>query len=127
VPGNSQSVAKQLIRVIIHQLSNSGIALQLFDSKIENPMVFWQTISNSLVDFSELNPVALIQFLLDDLNENWSLKLARILHNLSAYIQHIPLDLYLSNWGMVVGQLEVFFRKYYTQVKFILKNLIKWI
>jgi hypothetical protein len=49
VPGNSQSAAKQLIRVIIHQLSNSGIALQLFDSKIENPVAFWETISASLM------------------------------------------------------------------------------
>jgi hypothetical protein len=90
--------------------------LQLFDSKIENPVVFWQTISNSLLDFNELNPVALIQSLLDDLTENWTLRLARILHNLSAYIQHIPLDLYLSNWSTVVGQFESFFRRYYTQV-----------
>lgn len=97
-------------------MSGSGIALQLFDSKIENPVVFWQTINSSLLDFNELNPVALIQFLLDDLTENWTLRLARILHNLSAYIQHIPLDLYMSNWSTVVGQFEAFFRRYYTQV-----------
>lgn len=78
-------------------------------------MMFWQTVSNSLLDFNELNPVALIQFLLEDLSENWTLKLARVLHNLSAYVQHIPLDLY--TWSTVVGQLEGFFRRYCTQVK----------
>ncbi|KAI6239067.1 Uncoordinated protein 79 [Aphelenchoides fujianensis] len=116
VPGNSQSVAKQLFRVIIHQLSSSGIALQLFDSKIDNPLVFWQTVCTSLLDFNELNPVALIQCLLDDLMENWTLKLARIFHNLSAYIQHVPLDSYVSNWSTVVGQFEAFYRKYYSQL-----------
>ncbi|KAI6201724.1 Uncoordinated protein 79 [Aphelenchoides besseyi] len=116
VPGNSQSVAKQLFRVIIHQFSTSGIAIQLFDSKIENPLTFWQTICTSLIDFTELSPVALIQYLLDDIMENWTLKLARIFHNLSAYIQHVPLDSYVSNWSTVVTQLEAFFRKYYSQL-----------
>lgn len=76
-----------------------------------------------MLDFNELNPVALIQFLLDDLAENWTLKLARILHNLSAYVQHIPLDLYVSNWSTVVGQLESFFRRYYTQVSLLINSL----
>lgn len=116
IPGNSQSVAKQLIRVMVHQLSNSGIALQLFDSEIEKPLTFWQTISNSLMDFTELNPVALIQCLLEDVMGNWTLRLDRIFHNLSAFISFAPNEMYFSNWQNVVTQLDAFFRRYHSQV-----------
>uniref|UniRef100_A0A1I7SQ44 Uncoordinated protein 79 n=2 Tax=Bursaphelenchus xylophilus TaxID=6326 RepID=A0A1I7SQ44_BURXY len=116
VPGNSQSVAKQLIRVIVHQFSTSGIALQLFDSKIEKPLQFWETICKSLLDFNDLNPIAFIQCLLDDMMNNWSLKLDRIFHNLSAFISFVPLDAHFSNWTSVVGQLDSFFRRYQSQI-----------
>ncbi|CAD5216887.1 unnamed protein product [Bursaphelenchus okinawaensis] len=116
VPGNSQSVAKQLIRVIIHQFSTSGIALQLFDSKIDNPLAFWETICKSLMDFTDLNPIALIQCLFDDLMNNWTLKLDRVFHNLAAFINYVPLDTYFSNWTAVVAQLDAFFRRYQSQI-----------
>uniref|UniRef100_A0A914CGD5 Uncoordinated protein 79 n=1 Tax=Acrobeloides nanus TaxID=290746 RepID=A0A914CGD5_9BILA len=117
VAGNSRSAAKQLIRVILHQLSGSGIALQLFDSKIENLSSFWTTIASSLTDFNELNPVALIQCLLDDISENWPQRLARILHNLAAYIVSVPTDSCMTSWGSVIGLLDSFFRRYHSQVQ----------
>lgn len=48
--------------------------------------------------------------------ENWPQRLARILHNLSAYIVAIPSDIYLNNWANVVNLLDSFFRRYYSQV-----------
>ncbi|KAI1729072.1 cation-channel complex subunit UNC-79 domain-containing protein [Ditylenchus destructor] len=117
VPGNSKSTGKQLIRVILHQLSSSGIALQLFDSKIpRNLNSFWATLSYSLSEFTELNPVSFMQCLLDDVMESWPQKPARILHNLAAYIVNIPNDSYLNNWAAAVGQFDTFFRRYHSQL-----------
>ncbi|CAK5086584.1 unnamed protein product [Meloidogyne enterolobii] len=67
VPGNAKSAAKQLIRIILHQLSGSGIALQLFNLHIQADELysFWSKIALSLVDFTELNPVAFLQNLLE--------------------------------------------------------------
>lgn len=97
-------------------MSTCGIALQLFDSKIDNINAFWSTISYSLMDFNELNPVAFIQTLLEDILEIWPQKLGRILHNLSAYILTVPSDSCLTNWGSVIGLLENFFRRYYSTI-----------
>lgn len=65
VPGNGRSVAKQLLRVVIHQLSNNGICLQLFQHHIKDPGVFWKTIATALFDFPELNSVTVVQILLE--------------------------------------------------------------
>ncbi|CEF65747.1 Protein unc-79 homolog [Strongyloides ratti] len=118
VPGNSRSTAKQLLRVIFHQLSNCGIAYQLFDSKIENPIRFWTTVSFSLTDFNELNPISLINCLLEDLSNDWpqNNRLGRALFNLAAYVQTLPTDNYLNTWSTAVSLLETFFRKYYSSI-----------
>ncbi|KAL3120700.1 hypothetical protein niasHT_007992 [Heterodera trifolii] len=117
VPGNSCSAAKQLIRVIMHQLSSSGIALQLFSMHIQANELnqFWNRIANALADFSELNPVAFIQILLEDMLEAWPLRVTRILHNLAIFIQFILPDAF-ANWALVVGQLEGLFRRLQSQL-----------
>uniref|UniRef100_A0A7E4W212 Protein unc-79 homolog n=1 Tax=Panagrellus redivivus TaxID=6233 RepID=A0A7E4W212_PANRE len=114
VPGNSRSAAKQLLRVTLHQMSACSIALQLFDSKIDKVNSFWQTVNFSLMDFSELNPVALIQCLIEDVLEIWPQKLARILHNLASYITNTPKDTCQTNWSNVVNHLETLFRRYHS-------------
>uniref|UniRef100_A0A183BT47 Protein unc-79 homolog n=1 Tax=Globodera pallida TaxID=36090 RepID=A0A183BT47_GLOPA len=117
VPGNSCSAAKQLIRVILHQLSSSGIALQLFNMPIPANELnqFWNRIANALTDFAELNPVAFAHILLEDLNEAWPVRATRILHNLAIYTQFVPSE-GLANWVAVVGQLEGLFRRMQTQL-----------
>uniref|UniRef100_A0A0N4ZV65 UNC79 n=1 Tax=Parastrongyloides trichosuri TaxID=131310 RepID=A0A0N4ZV65_PARTI len=124
VPGNSRSTAKQLLRVVFHQLSNCGIAFQLFDSKIDNPIFFWTTISFSLTDFHELNPISLISCLLEDLINDWpqNNRLGRVLYNLAAYVQTVPTDSYLNTWSTTVTHLETFFRKYYTNIISVTEN-----
>lgn len=51
----------------MHQLSGSGIALQLFNLHIQATELysFWNKIAQSLLDFNELNPVAFLQNLLE--------------------------------------------------------------
>lgn len=60
--------------------------------------------------------MGLVQCLLDDVMANWTLRLDRILHNLSAFLSFVALDAHLSSWTAVVGQLEAFFRRYHSQV-----------
>uniref|UniRef100_A0A914UX21 Protein unc-79 homolog n=1 Tax=Plectus sambesii TaxID=2011161 RepID=A0A914UX21_9BILA len=112
VPGNSRSVAKQLLRVVIHQLSNNGICLQLFQHHIKDPAIFWKTVATALFDFQEVNAVTVVQILLEDINANWSFRLSRILFNLASYIIYVPNDIYLTVWNTVVGLFDAFFRRY---------------
>uniref|UniRef100_A0A158PBJ8 Protein unc-79 homolog n=1 Tax=Angiostrongylus cantonensis TaxID=6313 RepID=A0A158PBJ8_ANGCA len=65
VPGNCRSVAKQMLRVTLHQLSSSGICMQLFDTPLSRMDSFWKIISLSLADFQELSPVYFIQLLFE--------------------------------------------------------------
>ncbi|VDM97776.1 unnamed protein product [Thelazia callipaeda] len=106
VAGNCRSVAKQLLRVLLHQMSSSGIFLQLFDTNIDRVDQFWSTISFALSDFPELNPVAVIQNLLEDILENWPSRLARILFNLSRYVGYVASDAYLSHWNVIQSQTD---------------------
>ncbi|VDK82310.1 unnamed protein product, partial [Onchocerca ochengi] len=117
VAGNCRSVAKQLLRVLLHQLSSSGIFLQLFDTNIERVNQFWSTISFALADFSELNSVSVIQYLLEDVVEDWPNRLSRILFNLSTYIEHVSPDAYISNWSVVANLLDSFFRQYFSKIQ----------
>nr|CAD2134462.1 unnamed protein product [Meloidogyne enterolobii] len=117
VPGNAKSAAKQLIRIILHQLSGSGIALQLFNLHIQADELysFWSKIALSLVDFTELNPVAFLQNLLEDIADGWPIKVTRILHNLATYIQFVPTEA-LSNWAAVVALIDGLYRRMHTQL-----------
>uniref|UniRef100_A0A1I7VUI5 Protein unc-79-like protein n=1 Tax=Loa loa TaxID=7209 RepID=A0A1I7VUI5_LOALO len=117
VAGNCRSVAKQLIRVLLHQLSSSGIFLQLFDINIERVSQFWSTISFALADFPELNPVSVIQYLLEDILEDWPNRLSRILFNLSTYVEYVSPDAYFSHWNIVTNLLDSFFRQYFSKIQ----------
>uniref|UniRef100_A0A158R5X9 Protein unc-79 homolog n=1 Tax=Syphacia muris TaxID=451379 RepID=A0A158R5X9_9BILA len=117
VPGNCRSVAKQLIRVVLHQMSSSGICLRLFDTNIEDAENFWSTISYALNDFPELNSVAIVQILLEDLLEQWPQRLSRILYNLSIYLSYVSSEVYTANWSAVTVSLDTFFRRLLAQVR----------
>lgn len=117
VAGNCRSVAKQLIRILLHQLSSSGIFLQLFDTNIERVNQFWSTISFALTDFPELNPVSVIQYLLEDILEDWPNRLSRILFNLSTYVEYVSPDAYFSHWSIVTNLLDSFFRQYLSKIQ----------
>ncbi|PAV81415.1 hypothetical protein WR25_22228 [Diploscapter pachys] len=116
VPGNCRSVAKQMLRVTLHQLSSCGICFHLFDTPLSKPAPFWSVISLSLADFPDLSPVYFIQLLLEDLQENWPPKITTIMRNLAAYIVEVPSDSYMNHWNNVIVHMETFFRKYHTQI-----------
>ncbi|CAJ0941967.1 unnamed protein product, partial [Mesorhabditis belari] len=116
VPGNCRSVAKQMIRVVVHQLSSSGIAFQLFDSPLSKDDSFWSTIALSLADFTELSPVYFIQLLLEDIQESWPTRLSAVIRNLANYIVEIPTDSYIVQWSTLATHLDNFFRKYHTVI-----------
>uniref|UniRef100_A0A183J9D2 RUN domain-containing protein n=1 Tax=Soboliphyme baturini TaxID=241478 RepID=A0A183J9D2_9BILA len=68
VPGNCRSVARQFLRVILHQLTPNHLFLPLFQSEVNDPS-FFKTIAKSLVDFQELNPLIAAQYLLQDITD----------------------------------------------------------
>ncbi|KJH47978.1 hypothetical protein DICVIV_05913 [Dictyocaulus viviparus] len=116
VPGNCRSVAKQMLRVTLHQLSSSGICVQLFDTPLPRRDSFWKIISLSLADFQELSPVYFMQLLFEDLSENWLPNLSTTMRNLAAYIVEVPSDAYINHWNTTVTHMESFFRRYHTQI-----------
>ncbi|XGW22675.1 hypothetical protein V3C99_005131 [Haemonchus contortus] len=116
VPGNCRSVAKQMLRVTLHQLSSSGICMQLFDTPLPRRDSFWKGVSISLADFQELSPVYFIQLLFEDLSENWLPHLSTTMRNLAAYIVEVPFDAYINHWSTAIAHMESFFRRYHTQI-----------
>ncbi|KAJ1358034.1 hypothetical protein KIN20_016338 [Parelaphostrongylus tenuis] len=116
VPGNCRSVAKQMLRVTLHQLSSSGICMQLFDTPLSRMDSFWKVISLSLADFQELSPVYFIQLLFEDLSENWLPNLCTTMRNLASYIVEVPSDTYMNHWSTAITHMESFFRRYHTQI-----------
>ncbi|VDN58014.1 unnamed protein product, partial [Dracunculus medinensis] len=126
ISGNSRSVAKQLLRVLLQQMSSSGICLQLFNTNIEDPHTFWPIISFSLADFQELNPVSVIQNLLEDIIDDWPMRLSRILFNLAEYIQHVPADAYFLQWNNVVSMFDTFFRRLLQGSISLVEGFSKW-
>ncbi|KIH57648.1 hypothetical protein ANCDUO_12157 [Ancylostoma duodenale] len=117
VPGNCRSVAKQMLRVTLHQLSSSGICLQLFDTPLSRTDSFWKVVSLSLADFQELSPVYFIQLLFEDLAENWLTQLTTTMRNLAAYVVEVPCDAYINHWSTAITHMESFFRRYHTQTQ----------
>ncbi|GMS88716.1 hypothetical protein PENTCL1PPCAC_10891, partial [Pristionchus entomophagus] len=110
VIANCRSVAKQIMRVILHQLSTSGIALQLFDSPLKRDDPLWSVVAYSLNDFTDLSPVFFMQLLFEDISEEWPSSLSLILRNLSLYIVHVSPDSFLNQWNNLVTAIETFFR-----------------
>ncbi|KAK6037545.1 hypothetical protein COOONC_24950 [Cooperia oncophora] len=149
VPGNCRSVAKQMLRVTLHQLSSSGICMQLFDTPIARTDSFWKIVSLSLADFQELSPVYFIQLLFEvvsaviiglpqflcpvqyftqDLSENWLPRLSTTMRNLAAYIVEVPSDAYINHWSTAITHMESFFRRYHTQSAVsLVDSFCKWL
>ncbi|XP_074099660.1 UNC-79 domain-containing protein isoform X1 [Cotesia typhae] len=120
LPGGAISVAHQFLRCVLHQLAPNGIFVQMFQTHInENTRKqFFKSVTQALVDFNELNPIAPIQLLLETLNNKKSLpveNLPTILHNIACYLDCLPLEAGLgpgaTTWGGLLAQFESFFRR----------------
>ncbi|KRY28928.1 Uncoordinated protein 79 [Trichinella spiralis] len=109
VPSNCRSVARQFIRIVLHQLAPNRLFLSLFESEIEDEL-FFKTVALCLADFQELNPVSVIQHLMEDLHKSTPDNVALVLSNLAEYMRHISYDTHLPTWTTVVGLFDNFFR-----------------
>lgn len=67
LPGGAISVAHQFLRCVLHQLAPNGIFVQIFQTHINESTrtQFFKSVSQALVDFNELNPIAPLQLLLE--------------------------------------------------------------
>ncbi|KRX27003.1 Uncoordinated protein 79 [Trichinella nelsoni] len=113
VPSNCRSVARQFIRIVLHQLAPNRLFLSLFESEIEDEL-FFKTVALCLADFQELNPVSVIQHLMEDLHKSTPDNVPLVLSNLAEYMRHISYDTHLPTWTTVVGLFDNFFRQILT-------------
>ncbi|KAG8333731.1 Protein unc-79, variant 2 [Homalodisca vitripennis] len=120
LPGGAISVAHQFIRCVLHQLAPNGVFVQMFQTHVSDSsrMQFFRSVAQALLDFNELNPIAPLQLLLENLNSKKSLsneQLPVILHNMACYLDCLPLEAGLgpgsSTWVALLTQLELLFRR----------------
>ncbi|ESO85360.1 hypothetical protein LOTGIDRAFT_154853 [Lottia gigantea] len=112
MPGNSITIARQLIRCVLHQLAPNGIFPMLFQSNLEP--IFWKTVAAALVDFNDLTCHAPLQFLLEGLNEKKNLSqdtIMLLLSNISIYLNCVSLESSTAIWPGILCQFEIFFRR----------------
>ncbi|KFD70034.1 hypothetical protein M514_08994 [Trichuris suis] len=115
VPSNCRSVARQFVRIVLHQLAPNRLFASLFESDIMEPQ-FFKTIASCLADFQELNSVQVIQHLMEDLQDSPPTNTVCVLANLSEYMRYVPYDTFLPNWTIVVGCFDSFFRSLMSEV-----------
>ncbi|XP_050073343.1 protein unc-79 homolog isoform X4 [Anopheles maculipalpis] len=117
LPGGSQSVAHQFIRCVLHQLAPNGVFYQVFLTQKDEitRRRFYRSVSNSLNDFSELNPTSPIQMLAETLNAKKTLPidlLPVIFRNLAEYLQCVPIDCIAGSvWLPVIQALDSLLRR----------------
>ncbi|XP_076284317.1 UNC-79 domain-containing protein isoform X2 [Lasioglossum baleicum] len=120
LPGGAISVAHQFLRCVLHQLAPNGIFIQMFQTHLNEStrMQFFRSVAQALADFNELNSVAPLQLLLESLNAKKSLPTERlpvILHNISCYLNCLPLETGLGVgspiWHGLFTQFDNLFRR----------------
>ncbi|XP_076762512.1 UNC-79 domain-containing protein isoform X7 [Xylocopa sonorina] len=120
LPGGAISVAHQFLRCVLHQLAPNGVFVQMFQTHLNEStrMQFFKSVTQALVDFNELNPIAPLQLLLEALNAKKSLPIERlpiILFNIACYLDCLPLEAGLgpgaATWSGLLTQFDSLFRR----------------
>ncbi|XP_039288508.1 protein unc-79 homolog isoform X2 [Nilaparvata lugens] len=118
LPGGAISVAHQFLRCVLHQLAPNGVFVQMFQTHVHETarMQFFRSVSQALLDFNELNPIAPLQLLLESLNSKKCLEgMPLILFNMACYLDCLPLEAGLGpgsgTWNVLLVQLELLFRR----------------
>ncbi|XP_034177759.2 UNC-79 domain-containing protein [Osmia lignaria lignaria] len=120
LPGGAISVAHQFLRCVLHQLAPNGVFMQMFQTHLNEStrMQFFKSVTQALVDFNELNPIAPLQLLLETLNTKKSLPVERlpiILYNIACYLDCLPLEAGLgpgaTTWSGLLTQFDGLFRR----------------
>ncbi|KAH9514229.1 Protein unc-79 [Bulinus truncatus] len=113
IPGNCVSIARQFLRCVLHQLAPNGIFPMLFQSNMEDPH-FWKTMAIALLDFTELQSHAPLQYLLEGLNESKNLSqdtIMLLLNNMSTYLNCISLESPVLIWTAILTLFDTFLRR----------------
>ncbi|XP_063983209.1 protein unc-79 homolog isoform X2 [Diachasmimorpha longicaudata] len=120
LPGGAVSVAHQFFRCVLHQLAPNGILVQMFQTHINDAtrMQFFKSVTQALVDFNELNPIAPLQLLLEPMGQKGPLPVAKLpimLHNIACYLDCLPLEAGLgpgaATWNELLNSFDVIFKK----------------
>ncbi|KAI5736841.1 hypothetical protein M8J76_007669 [Diaphorina citri] len=119
LPGGAVSVAHQFLRCILHQLAPHGVFFQIFQTVVpeSSRTQFFRSLVQSLLDFNELNPIAPLQVLLENMNSRKALpadNVVTIIDNIACYMDFLPIEAGLGSgsisWASVLTQLDIFFR-----------------
>ncbi|XP_031621809.1 protein unc-79 homolog isoform X2 [Contarinia nasturtii] len=127
IPGNSQSVAHQFIRCVLHQLAPNGIFVQMFLTQMKERQrkKYFKSIARALMDFNELNPMSPILLLVESLNSKKTLPMDTLpatLRNMGEYLSCIPTDagILTKDWALAYERIDTLFKR----LVLILNNLI---
>jgi hypothetical protein len=117
--GGSMFVARQFIRVALHDLMENNIFHQIFTSHFTGHE-FYKSMSTALADFADLNQLAPLSKLFEDLNKQKNLpqltSLMTILENVATYFECITQESAgashsQSTWNQFIMSWENFLRK----------------
>ncbi|KAG9510802.1 Protein unc-79-like protein [Fragariocoptes setiger] len=113
--GGSSSVARQFIRVALHDLTENNIFHQVFTLHFTD-YEFYRSIATALADFSELNQLSPLCKLFEDLNRQKNLPpaptLMTVLENVATYFECIVIDSVSGPaWPSFIANWENFLRK----------------
>ncbi|XP_063709308.1 protein unc-79 homolog isoform X4 [Culicoides brevitarsis] len=117
LPGNSQLVAYQFIRCVLHQLAPNGVFYQIFLTQANENVrkKFYRSVAQALLDFADLNTSSPVHFLCESLNTRKNLPvdvLPVIIRNLSEYLHAVPNDSVGANmWVQAVQGIEGLYRR----------------
>jgi len=115
--GGSMFVARQFIRVALHDLMENNIFHQIFTSHFTG-YEFYKSMATALADFADLNQLAPLSRLFEDLNKQKNLpqagSLMTILENVATYFECIIAESTThsqTTWTNFINSWENFLRK----------------
>lgn len=115
--GGSMFVARQFIRVALHDLMENNIFHQIFTSHFTG-YEFYKSMATALADFQDLNQLAPLSKLFEDLNKQKNLpqagSLMTILENVATYFECIIAESSThsqTTWTNFINNWENFLRK----------------
>lgn len=115
--GGSMFVARQFIRVALHDLMDNNIFHQIFTSHFTG-YEFYKSMATSLADFADLNQLAPLSKLFEDLNKQKNLPetptLITMLENVATYFECVIAESTThsqTTWNSFILNWENFLRK----------------
>ena len=117
VPGNIRSVARQALRCALHRLASNGVFQQLFTGCFADAQLF-RAIAASLGEFTEMNAIAPLVMLFQELSDRKQLpQMTQLLHTLSNVALYVECAFAESSvptagWAPLFPFLDTFLRRF---------------